>query len=75
MKTKCKKCLPPSTTGVVEYFEDKSKKRKERFRFRVIGGNYETQATSEGYRTKGGAKKGFRDLQATVTNARVVENW
>jgi uncharacterized protein YegP (UPF0339 family) len=53
-----------------EIFRDKEGK----FRFRLKAANEEIIATSEGYETKQGCRKGIEAVRGNVTNARLQDN-
>jgi len=53
-----------------EMFKDK----KGKFRFRLKAANGEIIATSEGYETKQGCRKGIEAVRKNVTNARLQDN-
>ena len=49
------------------------KDKKGEFRFRLVAPNGETIATSEGYKSKDGAKNGIESVKKNATSATVED--
>ncbi len=52
-----------------EWYKDKAGK----FRFRLVAGNGETIATSEGYNSKDGCMNGIESVKKNASIAKIVE--
>jgi len=50
-----------------------TKDKKGEFRFKLVAGNGETVAVSEGYTAKSGAKNGIESVKKNAPNAEVVD--